>query len=525
MQDDSRSDSDLIGQWATTRNEAAFEALVRRYTAFVIHVARQVCGNEAMAAEVCQLTFITLARRALTLRSRSTLAGWLHGTAVRHSRNLLRSRRRDDRKNETYHQQMEIHAATAPGEHSPELAVHLAAALAQLSASDRETILLRYYHTLSLEEIAERLGIAAAAARKRLQRAQERLRSRLRSPQELTPHELSLLLAGGFSSKSSVAAISSTSAIAAKAIAASASPPSLLTTILMTTSAKTATIAAAVILIGTGIYFTTREHSDDGPPDATRPTAATSRAPSESSADVGRKSSPPRQNPEVDAKLKELVANYSEARVRLARHITADALEYADHVHQLVELQRDAPPRSGPGAATLSDLALEFMRDAPAEKLAAARKVFAAHQQRTMDAIAAETAQLKQNPLAVSELLLVADSFWKGNITLEEYQKQVNRLGINDRGVLSPWALNERIQGANNDETYIHELRALFTAQELEEYSVPSYGPAEDRPISHLSPVQGGQMSLEALGNVIERAGKDAVRDYDLKLEQKKYQE
>ena len=68
--------------------------------------------------------------------------------------------------------------------------------LAQLSAPDRDAILLRYVEELSLEEMATALGITVAAAHKRVSRALERMRRHFaRAGATLTVTALGLILA------------------------------------------------------------------------------------------------------------------------------------------------------------------------------------------------------------------------------------------------------------------------------------------------------------------------------------------
>lgn len=76
----------------------AFHALVSRYVGLVHTTARRTCGDESMAAEVSQLTFITLARKARSLASCGSLGGWLHCTAMMHAKNLRCQNQRENRK-------------------------------------------------------------------------------------------------------------------------------------------------------------------------------------------------------------------------------------------------------------------------------------------------------------------------------------------------------------------------------------------------------------------------------------------
>ncbi len=78
-QDD--SDEQLLHAFAERRDDLAFTTLVRRHGPMVLGVCRRVLGHEQDAEDVFQATFVVLARRAATLRDKTTLAGFLYGTA------------------------------------------------------------------------------------------------------------------------------------------------------------------------------------------------------------------------------------------------------------------------------------------------------------------------------------------------------------------------------------------------------------------------------------------------------------
>ena len=250
MTSSASSDPELLAAWLDRRHEPAFRMLVARYAGLVRASALRTCENESLAAEAAQLTFITLARKARSLTSCRSLGGWLHQTAVWHARNLLRKARRESRKRD--HLQAAMDTDSSHSDAWQNLAPALDDALGSLSAADREALLLRFYRALSISEVAAVLGIAAEAARKRIDRALERLRGKLARRGVAPGVSLGTVMLAGFANDAQAAGgmvpALTTKALAAGAGGAAAVPMSL--------TAKAACVALpASVMFGGALWL------------------------------------------------------------------------------------------------------------------------------------------------------------------------------------------------------------------------------------------------------------------------------
>src|SRR5258708_3280365 len=77
------SDRQLVERALAGRDEAAFEAIVRRHGAMVYRVCWRVLQHPQDAEDALQATFLVLAQKLRTVRNSASLASWLHGVAHR----------------------------------------------------------------------------------------------------------------------------------------------------------------------------------------------------------------------------------------------------------------------------------------------------------------------------------------------------------------------------------------------------------------------------------------------------------
>jgi RNA polymerase sigma factor (sigma-70 family) len=168
--------SDLLAEFRESRSEQAFGELVRRYTNLVYSVAKRRLSNSSLAEEITQTVFLRLARAIPQLRGDAELVAWLHRTTTHASIDLWRvETRRRTREQQAAVMQLDADENVAWNE----LAPVLDEALNELTDADRQTILLRFFERKSMRDLGALLGVSEDAAKMRVSRALERLRTQL----------------------------------------------------------------------------------------------------------------------------------------------------------------------------------------------------------------------------------------------------------------------------------------------------------------------------------------------------------
>jgi RNA polymerase sigma factor (sigma-70 family) len=168
-------DGQLLQQYTRDRSESAFGELVARHIDLVYSVALRVAGGDShLAQDVTQSVFLDLARKAPGLPRDAILAGWLCRHAWFTAAKSVRAERRRKTREQTAMEMRALDDNT--GSPWELIAPHLDEGLNQLSASDRDAIVLRFFKRQDFRVIGTALGVSEDAAQKRVSRALEKLR-------------------------------------------------------------------------------------------------------------------------------------------------------------------------------------------------------------------------------------------------------------------------------------------------------------------------------------------------------------
>jgi RNA polymerase sigma-70 factor (ECF subfamily) len=163
-------------------DQPAFAQLMRRYAGAVYNLAYRMLGNAQDAEDAGQEIFLRAYTRLESFDRTRRFSTWLLSIASNHCIDRLRRRR-------FAWLTLDDIAFTAPsGERGPEGSAldreerdAVQRALMQLPDNYRQVTVLRYWHDLSYDEIAQATGLTESTIKTRLHRARHMLARALRS--------------------------------------------------------------------------------------------------------------------------------------------------------------------------------------------------------------------------------------------------------------------------------------------------------------------------------------------------------
>src|SRR5207253_6530372 len=180
------------------------------------------------------------------------LAGWLHRHTCYTAAKAVRTERRRKTREQIAMEMRALDDNTAPP--WERIAPHLDEGLNQVSASDRDAIVLRFLKRQDLRAVGAALGISEDAAQKRVSRALEKLRGVLsRRGVALTATALASVMAA--EAVTAAPAALAVSVTAASVAAATGTGTTLTLLKLMATTKLKTGVASALVIFGVATSF------------------------------------------------------------------------------------------------------------------------------------------------------------------------------------------------------------------------------------------------------------------------------
>jgi len=165
-------EADLIAR-VRAGEPAAERELYEAHVDRVYRLAYRLAGDDDLARDITQDTFIRAFERLSDFRGEARLSTWLHTIAMSVAMNALRKVKRLRREVSL---EEGVHVAATTREAEPDLTQRLAAAIDALPAGYRTVFVMHDVEGFTHEEIGGALGVEAGTSKAQLSRARAKLR-------------------------------------------------------------------------------------------------------------------------------------------------------------------------------------------------------------------------------------------------------------------------------------------------------------------------------------------------------------
>jgi RNA polymerase sigma-70 factor (ECF subfamily) len=165
-------------------SDDAFRALVERHSRYLYAVAHRVTGNGPDAEDVVQEAWLKAHRQLGRFEERSDVRTWLHRITVNCAIDFIRGRRHRELARDPDDLAADAAASSESGgaagperlAESGQIQDRVAAAMAELTVSERAAFVLRHVEGLSIDEIGRALGLKTNATKHSVFRAVKKMR-------------------------------------------------------------------------------------------------------------------------------------------------------------------------------------------------------------------------------------------------------------------------------------------------------------------------------------------------------------
>jgi RNA polymerase sigma factor (sigma-70 family) len=250
----SMDDLDLLRKFTSEHSQEAFATLVHRHLDLVYSASLRQVRSPQLAEEVAQSVFTDLALNAAKLKPNTVLTAWLYEVTRRTAINVIRS---EARRQLREHLAQDLNAMNEPEGNWSQIEPLLDEAMLTLDDIDRTAVLLRYFENKSLREVGQSLGTTDDTARKRVNRAVDRLREFLLRHGVVVGTSGLVVAISANAVQAAPLGLSVTlgsAAALAKAGFSSAAAATTTKTAIMTTVQKAVFASVLVVAVGTGGY-------------------------------------------------------------------------------------------------------------------------------------------------------------------------------------------------------------------------------------------------------------------------------
>jgi RNA polymerase sigma-70 factor (ECF subfamily) len=173
MLKDPNADASLVRQ-CLAGDSRAFDALVRKYQKPLYHLALRMTRDRDDAMDIVQGVFVKVYQKLDSYDDRHEFFSWIYRITINESINFTNRAKRSE---EYQSGESVVLAPTQETTRSAEaLSQEIAGAIDMLKPDYRMVILLKHYHDMSYQEMADALGVPEKTVKSRLFTARQQLK-------------------------------------------------------------------------------------------------------------------------------------------------------------------------------------------------------------------------------------------------------------------------------------------------------------------------------------------------------------